>query len=283
MLSLSRRRQREQPDQTDSGRELCHLDPKRPTRCSRRLATTAMAHESGRPVAARPPSRWCSTSFVVHLTRNVRYAAVPWGTVKPRGSPGRGIAGRQPTVLASLPPATLTAMSKTLRDRREALRGAGPRARAAGPVREARGLPGGPRARDHLGGRASRAARRARRVRPEVQALADGRPADRARPLQAGRARRALAQADVGRHRPARPRRRRRGRQRLRRRARGRADLRLPVREGQGRQAGQPAVADLDDQRGDARGVRSRCARPPSSRRSSRPRGRARRPTGSSA
>ncbi len=41
------------------------------------------------------------------------------------------------------------------------------------------------------------------------------------------------------------------GRQRLRRRSRGRADLRLPVREGQRQEAGETAVAELDDERGD--------------------------------
>ena len=50
-----------------------------------------------------------------------------------------------------------------------------------GPVREARGLPRGPRPRHHLGRRPPRPARRARRVRPQVQEVADGRPADRAR------------------------------------------------------------------------------------------------------
>ena len=60
------------------------------------------------------------------------------------------------------------------------------------------------------------------------------------------------------------------GGQRLRRRPRGRADLRLPVREGQRQEAGQTAVAELDDERGDEGGVRRRCARPRSSRASSR-------------
>ena len=81
------------------------------------------------------------------------------------------------------------------RDRREAVRRTRPRARAARPVRQARGLPRGARAHHHLGGRPPRAARRARRVRPEVQALADGGPADRARALQARRPRRALARS----------------------------------------------------------------------------------------
>ena len=55
------------------------------------------------------------------------------------------------------------------------------------------------------------------------------------------------------------PRGHRRGRQRLRRRARGRADLRLPVREGEGQEARQTAVAELDDQRRDEERARRRC------------------------
>ncbi len=135
-----------------------------------------------------------------------------------------------------------------------------------GSVQEAGGLPRGSRGGDHLGGGSPGAAGRAGRVRPQVQELADARPADRARALQAGGARRALAQADVGRHQTARPRGRRRGRQRLRRRARGRADLRLPVREGQGEEAGETAVAELDDERGDEGGASRGCARRRSSR-----------------
>ena len=72
------------------------------------------------------------------------------------------------------------------RHRREAVRGPGPRPRAARSVREAhrcggqdRALAGGPRARHHLGRRPPRPARRARRVRRQVQEVADGRPADR--------------------------------------------------------------------------------------------------------
>ena len=102
--------------------------------------------------------------------------------------------------------------------RREAVRRTGPGARPAGAVQEERGLSRGARARDHLGRRAPRSARGARSLRPEVQELADGRPADRARPLQAGGARRALAQADDGGHQTARARGRGRGGQRLRRR-----------------------------------------------------------------
>ena len=73
------------------------------------------------------------------------------------------------------------------RHRREAVRGPGPRARAARSVREAhrrggqdRALAGGPRARHHVGRRPPRPARRARRVRRQVQEVAHGRPADRA-------------------------------------------------------------------------------------------------------
>ena len=113
-----------------------------------------------------------------------------------------------------------------------------------------------------MGRRPPRAARRARRVRPQVQEVAHGRPADRARPLQARRARRALA-----RSRCASSRRQLErddvdhGRQRLRRRPRGRADLRLPLREGRREEAGPAAVAVLDDQGGDA-ARRSRDLRP---------------------
>ena len=102
------------------------------------------------------------------------------------------------------------------RHRREAVRGPGPRPRAARSVREAhrcggqdRALAGGPRARHHLGRRPPRPARRARRVRRQVQEVADGRPADRPARVQARGARRALREADEGRARPAAPRRRR--------------------------------------------------------------------------
>ena len=74
-----------------------------------------------------------------------------------------------------------------------------------------------------------------------------------------------------------------RGRQRVRRRARGRADLRLDLREGGRQEAGAAAVAVVDDDGGDQVRVRLRCGRRRSSRCSSRPRGRARRRTGSSA
>ena len=74
------------------------------------------------------------------------------------------------------------------RHRREAVRGPGPGARPARPLREAqrrggedRALARGPRARHHVGRRPPRAARRARRVRRQVQEVAHGRPADRAR------------------------------------------------------------------------------------------------------
>ena len=49
----------------------------------------------------------------------------------------------------------------------------------------------------------------------------------------------------------------RRDRERLRRRARGRADLRLRVRDRGGGEAGQAAVAQLDDQEGDRGGLRA--------------------------
>ena len=174
------------------------------------------------------------------------------------------------------------------RHRREAVRGPGSRPRAARPVREAhrrggqdRALAGGPRARHHLGRRPPRPARRARRVRRQVQEVADGRSADRAAHLQARRARRALREADEGRARPAAPRRHRQRRQRVRRRARGRADLHLHLRVREGQEARPAAVAELDDQPGDARGLRPAARR----RRTSAPcatrPSRARRPTGS--
>ena len=112
-----------------------------------------------------------------------------------------------------------------------------------------------------VGRRPSRPARRPRRVRRPVQEVADGRPADRPRPLQARRPRRALEEADERGQAPARPRRRRRRRQRLRRRARGRADLRLPVREVRIQEAGQAAVAELDDDRGDQGRLRAAARR----------------------
>ena len=199
------------------------------------------------------------------------------------GANPRAPIGGYPRACKRRPSATLTAMSKTLLIAEKPSVGQDLARVLKGPFKKGEGLPRGPRARHHLGRRAPRAAGRAGRVRPEVQALADGRPADRARAVQARRARRALAQADVGRDQTARARGRRRGRQRLRRRSRGRADLRLPVREGQRQEAGQTAVAELDDERGDEGGARARCARPRSSRAWSRPRARARRPTGSSA
>ncbi len=54
-------------------------------------------------------------------------------------------------------------------------------------------------------------------------------------------------------------------------------------REGQSQEAGQTAVAELDDERGDEGGARLAAPRARSSRGSSRRRARARRPTGSSA
>ena len=153
--------------------------------------------------------------------------------------------------------------------RREAVRRAGPRARSAGPVPEAHGRrrahhalarrPGAPR---HVGRRSPRPARRAGRVRRQVQEVADGRSADRAAPLQARRARRALAEADGGRPRPPAPRRRRPHPQRLRRGPRGRAHLQVGPREGERRQrrrrqADRAPVAVVDDEAGDARRARA--------------------------
>ena len=107
-----------------------------------------------------------------------------------------------------------------------------------------------------LGRRPSRAARRAGRVRPQVQEVEDGRPADRARRVPPRRARRALEEAVRRDLQAAAARRRRPGRQRVRRRARGRADLRVDVREGEVAQAGAAAVAVVDDRGGDQAGVR---------------------------
>ena len=148
------------------------------------------------------------------------------------------------------------------RHRGEAVRWTRLGAGAPGRVREARRVPRGARVHHDLGGRAPRPARRARRVRPQVQEVAHGRPADRARPLQARHPRRALQEADGGGHHAAQARRRRRGHQRLRRRARGRADLRLPVREGGREEDVQAAVAAVDDQAGDRAGASRTCAAP---------------------
>ena len=73
------------------------------------------------------------------------------------------------------------------------------------------------------------------------------------------------------------------GHQRVRRRPRGRADLRLDVREGGREEARPAAVAVVDDERRDQGGVRRAAPARASSTGSSRPPGRARRPTGSSA
>ena len=107
-----------------------------------------------------------------------------------------------------------------------------------------------------MGRRAPRPAGRARRVRPQVQEVAHGGPADRAGRVQARRARRALEEADERHHQAAQARRRRPRRERLRRGPRGRADLRLDVREGRREEAGRPAVAVLDDHGGDPLGAR---------------------------
>ena len=74
-----------------------------------------------------------------------------------------------------------------------------------------------------------------------------------------------------------------RGHQRLRCRPRGRADLRLDLREGGRQEAGAAAVAVLDDVQGDQGGVLRAAAGVGVRVCWSRPRGRARRRTGSSA
>ena len=101
------------------------------------------------------------------------------------------------------------------RHRGEAIGRPGPHPGTARCVPEARGLPRVRHPRRHVGGRAPGAARRARRVRRQVQEVAHGRSADRAGPLQARRARRALAQADDRHHADAQARRRLRGHQRV--------------------------------------------------------------------
>ena len=145
----------------------------------------------------------------------------------------------------------------------------GPTSRACCPARsrstrsrgQDRALARGPRARHHVGRRPPRPARRARRVRRQVQEVAHGRPADRARATSSSSCATSAPQKQMTVVATSCwPRRRRPGRQRVRRRPRGRADLRLPLREGQAKQAGPAAVAVLDDQRGDARGLRPRCA-----------------------
>ncbi len=236
--------------------------------------------------AGRRPSRWCSTWCSVTLI-GMLGTQVFWGTESARSD--RWVAGIGALACSSCagsrgqrPPATLPPCPRRC-CRREALRGAGPRARAAGPFKKQEGFLEGPDHVDHVGRGSPRAARRTGSLRRQIQELADGRPADRARALQARRARRALAQADVGRHQAARPRGHRGGRQRLRRRARGRADLRLPVREGQRQEAGQTAVAELDDERRDEERARLVAPRRGVRAASSRPRARARRRTGSSA
>ena len=72
-------------------------------------------------------------------------------------------------------------------DSREALGGAGPGAAAARPVQEAGGLPGGSRACDHMGGRASGPARRARYgQRPQRLHVHRIRPGDQFPATEAG-------------------------------------------------------------------------------------------------
>ena len=151
------------------------------------------------------------------------------------------------------------------RHRREAVRGPGSRPRAARSVREATGAGDKTRAcwralSTSSPGPSATSCSSPSPTSTTTSSRSGGWPTCRSCPrtLQARRARRALQEADEGRPRPAAPRRRRDRHQRLRRRARGRADLRLPVREGQGQEARQAAVAELDDQ---AR----RCARPSAS------------------
>ncbi len=152
-------------------------------------------------------------------------------------------------------------MSKDARHRREAVRRSRPRARAA-RVRSprTRGISRGPST-SSRGRSATSCSSPIPTSTTTLQEVADGRSADRARPLQARRPRRALEEADERRQAPARARRRRAGRQRLRRRTRGRADLRLPVREGGLAEARPAAVAELDDHRGDQGRVRRAAAR----------------------
>ena len=103
-----------------------------------------------------------------------RRSAPPWRAAADSGPltapvPDRLAAGRYPA---------RTHVQDT-RNRREAVRGARPRARAPGRVHQARGIPRGARAHRHLGGRPPGSARRSRRVRRAVQEVADGRSADR--------------------------------------------------------------------------------------------------------
>ena len=111
------------------------------------------------------------------------------------------------------------------------------RARCPVPARRAKASSRAP-ARHHVGGRPPRAAGRARAVRPQVQALADGRPADPPAALQLVVPRASARKKQMSVVSAAQARRRRAHRQRVRRRARGRADLRLPVREGRQEEPG---------------------------------------------
>ena len=86
--------------------------------------------------------------------------------------------------------------------------------------------------------------------------MAHGRPADRARGVQAAPARQEGGEAAEGDPQAAAARRRRPDRERVRRRARGRADLRLHLRDLRRRQAGRAALDQLDDEDGDQGGLR---------------------------
>ena len=78
--------------------------------------------------------------------------------------------------------------------------------------------------------------------------------------LRPRRARRALQEADVGRHASCSSAPTSSGSSTRRRRARGRADLRLHLREGRREEAGRAPVAVVDDERRDEGGVRRTCA-----------------------
>ncbi len=121
---------------------------------------------------------------------------------------------------------------------------------------EGQDLSGGRRLRHHVGRRAPRRAGRAGRVRPEAEEVALRRPADHPGRVQARPQRRSGQEAAPRDPPPDGRRRGRADRQRLRRRPRGRADLRLPVRDRAGEEAGPAALALLDDQGRDLRGVR---------------------------
>ena len=141
-----------------------------------------------------------------HRRRRARATPPAGGARAPRaGEHGRMRAGGS----AATPPATLTAMSKTLLIAEKPSVGQDLARVLPGPFQKREGWLEGPEhvitwAVGHLVQLAEPES-----LRREVQELADGGPADRAGPLQARRPRRALAQADVGRHQAARARRRR--------------------------------------------------------------------------